>query len=183
MPGRSWLVLIKNRLLSFTVVLIASFLLLLGLVANIAMNRITQTVESTLLIDLGIRIAQLVISMSLMTALFGMIFKILPDVIIKWRDVWVGAAFTAFLFMVGQFLVGFYLARSDVGSVFGAAGSLTVILVWIYYSAQILLFGAEFTEVWARHHGAYIRPDEDAVWINEAQAHREAKAAGLSLEE
>jgi len=82
------------------------------------------------------------------------------------------------LFLIGQFGVGLYLSNSDPGSVFGAAGSLTIILVWIYYSAQIMLFGAEFTEVWARHHGAQIRPDDDAMWISEAQAKREAEAAG-----
>jgi membrane protein len=117
------------------------------------------------------------------TLLIAAVFKILPDVLIRWRDLWVGAAFTAFLFYLGQLIVGLYLSRANVGSIFGAAGSLTAVLVWIYYTAQILLFGAEFTEVWARYHGVSLRPDSDATWINEAQARREAARANVGFDE
>jgi uncharacterized BrkB/YihY/UPF0761 family membrane protein len=127
---------------------------------------------------IAIRAAQLIVSVAIMTGLIATIYTVLPDVDIHWRDVLVGAIFTAVLLFIGQFLVGLYLSRTNVGSVFGAAGSLTVLLVWIYYSAQILLFGAEFTEVWARHHGAYIRPDADAMWENEDKARLEASKAG-----
>ena len=94
-----------------------------------------------------------------------MIYKFLPDVKITWNDVWFGAAITAFLFTVGKVLIGLYLGNSSIGSTYGAAGSLVVILAWVYYSVQILFFGAEFTQVFARKYGSQIEPDEHAVWI------------------
>ncbi|PJF24884.1 MAG: hypothetical protein CUN53_15575, partial [Phototrophicales bacterium] len=130
-----------------------------------------------------IRIAQTALSISALTIIIAMVFKFLPDVVIHWKDVLVGAAFTSVLLFIGQFLVGLYLSNSNVGSVFGAAGSLTAILVWIYYTAQILLFGAEFTEVWARHHGSYIRPNRYAIWLNEFQARQEAERANVDFEQ
>ena len=90
-------------------------------------------------------------------------FKTLPDAQVAWRDVWVGAALTAMLFTVGKFAIGLYLGKSDVGSAYGAAGSLVILLVWVYYSAQILLFGAEFTKVYANAVGSHIVPSKDAV--------------------
>lgn len=95
-----------------------------------------------------------VISFCVITFLFGMIFKLLPDVYVPWRDVWLGAALTSLLFTLGKVVIGLYLGRTTIGSAYGAAGSLVVILLWVYYSAQILFFGAEFTKVWARRRGA-----------------------------
>jgi len=129
-----------------------------------------------------IRPVQFVISVSILTGIIAMIYKILPDVVMRWKDVLIGSAFTASLLFIGQFLVGLYLSNSNVGSVFGAAGSLTAILVWIYYTAQILLFGAEFTEVWARNHGVSIRPNRYAVWVNELQARLESEKANVDFE-
>jgi len=94
-----------------------------------------------------------------------MIFKVLPDVRIDWRDVWIGAAATALLFTLGKFLIGLYLAKSSVASTYGAAGSLVIVLLWIYYSSQILFLGAEFTQVYASHYGSNIRPSKNAVPI------------------
>src|SRR6185312_7539612 len=91
-----------------------------------------------------------VISFGVTTVLFAVIFKVLPDVDVRWRDVWVGAAFTALLFSIGKYLIGLYLGRSALSSTYGAAGSLIVLLLWIYYSSQVFLFGAEFTQVWSR---------------------------------
>lgn len=178
MPGRSPLVFFKNRLLSLIIVISAGILLLLTLIINTGLNVLILNFDEIAELTYIIRPLQFIVTMAMLTVLFAMVYKVLPDVIIQWKDIWVGAAFTGFLFFIGQFAVGIYLSNSDVGSVFGAAGSLTVILVWIYYSAQILLFGAEFTEVWARHHGAYIRPDGDAVWINEDKAREEIERAG-----
>lgn len=178
MPGRSPWYFVKNRMISASIVLLAGITLLSTMLINTGITWAIDTMPTVADTAIIIRPLQLIISVVMTTFLFAMIYKVLPDVIIGWKDVWVGAAFTSFLFFAGQFAVGLYIANSDQGSVFGAAGSLTVVLVWIYYSAQILLFGAEFTEVWARHHGASIRPDEGAVWINEAQARREAEAAG-----
>ena len=122
-------------------------------------------------------------TVTITTGLIAIVYRVLPDVHIAWHDVIVGSIFTALLLFLGQFLVGLYLAHANIGSVFGAAGSLTVILVWVYYSAQILLFGAEFTEVWARHYGSYIRPDKGAVWENVYKAREEALEAGKEWHE
>src|SRR2546425_597961 len=102
-------------------------------------------------------------SLGALTLLFGVIYKLLPDVMITWQDVWVGAAVTALLFTIGKSLIGLYLGRSTVASVYGAAGSLIVILLWIYYSAQVVFFGAEFTKVYSRRFGAVVVADKLAV--------------------
>lgn len=181
-PGRSPLVFFKNRLFSFILVVLVGVALLLTLGFSTWLSAFLQDHPEEWL-GLIVRPLQLVITLGMMTVLIAAMFKILPDVIIRWRDMWVGALFTAVLFSIGQFALSQYLSRSNVGSVFGAAGSLTAILVWIYYSAQILLFGAEFTEVWARNHGAYIRPDADAMWINEDVARRETDRANKDFVE
>ena len=108
-----------------------------------------------------------VISFCVLTFLFGAIFKALPDVYVAWRDVILGAALTSLLFTLGKVVIGFYLGRASIGSAYGAAGSLVIILLWVYYSAQILFFGAEFTKVWARRRGAGAMPTEDAVPVTE----------------
>lgn len=181
-PGRSPTVILKNRLFSFILVVIVGLTLFITMLVNTWLNRMLLSTDVPTLAYI-VRPVQFLVTMAMTTVLIAAVFKILPDVIIHWRDLWAGAAFTAFLFYVGQFVVGQYLSRVDIGSVFGTAGSLTAILVWIYYSAQILLFGAEFTEVWARHYGEYIRPDFDATWINEANARREARRANVEFQE
>lgn len=180
-PGRSPLFFIKDRFISIIVVIFVSVLLLIVTLANAGLNLLIRNFDEIAQLSYIIRPTQFLVTTLMLTVLFAMIYKVLPDVIIHWRDLWVGAAVTGFLFFIGQFVVGLYLSISNVGSVFGAASSLTVILVWVYYSAQILLFGAEFTEVWARYHGARIRPDPVAVWVNEIQARREAEMAGLAF--
>ena len=167
------LVFLKNRLLSFGVVMVGSFLLVVSTFANAAISQLDVSGREAVII----RLLQASLTFTLITVLIAAIYKILPDVIIAWRDVWVGALFSAFLVMVGQLVVGIYISNSNIGSVYGAAGSLTIILVWIYYSAQTFLFGAEFTEVWARHHGASITPDADAEWIDPVKAARELENA------
>jgi membrane protein len=116
------------------------------------------------------------ISFVVITVLFAAMFRFLPDAEIAWRDVWVGAAVTTVLFVVGKFLIGFYLGQSDPGQAFGAAASLAVLLVWIYYASLIVLFGAEFTQTWARQRGRGIRPEEGAVRVVEEE--REIRGAG-----
>ena len=106
---------------------------------------------------------EFIISLLVITGLFALMFKALPDARVAWSDVWVGAALTALLFTIGKFAIGLYLGKSDVGSAYGAAGSLVILLVWVYYSAQILLFGAEFTQVYANAAGSKIVPSENAV--------------------
>lgn len=181
-PGRSPTAIVKARAFSFVVVILIGAVLLVTMFINTGLSRMVLNDPNPTLAWV-VRPAQFIITTAMTTLLIAVIFKILPDVIIRWHDLWVGAFVTAILFYLGQLAVGIYLSRANVGSVFGAAGSLTAILVWIYYSAQILLFGAEFTEVWARHHGAYIRPDDDAMWISEAHARREAHRASVDFHE
>jgi membrane protein len=103
------------------------------------------------------------VSFGVITALFAMIYKMLPDVSIQWSDVWIGAGMTSLLFTIGKFLIGLYLGKSDVGVVYGAAGSLIVILLWVYYAAQIFLLGAEFTAVYASSHGSRLETSKNAM--------------------
>jgi membrane protein len=101
--------------------------------------------------------------------LFGIIFKVLPDAKIQWKDVRVGAFTTAGLFMLGKFAIGFYLGKSHISSSYGAAGSLIIILLWVYYSSIILYFGATFTKAYAQHTGSHIYPSDYAVWIQQVE--------------
>jgi len=109
-------------------------------------------------------IVNLIVTFGVITALFAIIFKVLPDVRIKWKDIWPGAIATAILFMIGKFLISIYISKSDIGSTYGAAGSLVILIVWIYYSSIILYFGAEFTKSYALQKGVHIVPSEYAVW-------------------
>ncbi len=112
-----------------------------------------------------------VVSLVVITVLFAAMFKFLPDIQVEWRDVWLGAALTSLLFSIGKFAIGLYLGKTSVASAFGAAGSLVIILVWVYYSAQILFLGAEFTKAYAKLYGSGIRPDSTAIAVTaEARA-------------
>lgn len=157
--------MIKDRFLSFTMVLGAGFLLLASFLLSAALSTINAHFSELLPGSVFLwQVVNWIVSLGLITLLFALIFKVLPDVEIEWRDVWVGAGITAFLFIIGEFLIGLYLGRSGVVSTYGAAGSLVVILLWIYYSAQILFFGAEFTQVYASKYGSRIVPAEGAIW-------------------
>jgi membrane protein len=124
----------------------------------------------------------LIISLGVFTLLFALIYKVLPDVEIQWSDVWMGAAVTALLFTIGKFLIGLYLGYSSVASAYGAAGSLAVLLIWIYYSAQILFLGAEFTQVYAKKYGSQIVPAEDAILLTEEDHAQQGMPHSESLE-
>ncbi|MBW4545336.1 MAG: YihY/virulence factor BrkB family protein [Symplocastrum torsivum CPER-KK1] len=163
-PENGILQFLRKRLLSFSMVLVIAFLLLVSLVV------------STLLVILGNYLRGLIpgftylwqilnalVSFSIVTLLFAMIFKILPDAKIAWKDVWMGAAITAVLFNIGKSLLGFYLGHTTFASAYGAAGSLVIILTWVFYSAQILFLGAEFTQVYTRRWGEEIVPAEYAM--------------------
>ena len=138
--GGGILAMLKQRFLSFTMVLGVGFLLLVSLVIDAALSAIGSALWQPI---------QLLVSFAVVTALFAMIFRFLPDVRVEWRDVWFGSVFTALLFVLGKFALGLYLGRSAIASSYGAAGSLVVLLVWIFWSANILLFGAEVTQVYA----------------------------------
>ena len=159
---------IRKRILSFGAVLGIGFLLLVSLVVSAALSGLSNYMSDVIPgIDLLWRLLNLVISFVVITFLFALMYKYLPDVKIKWSDVWIGAAITSVLFAIGKYALGLYLGRSSFGSVYGAAGSLMVLLAWIYYAAQILFFGAEFTQVYARRYGSQIVPDDHAIPLNE----------------
>ncbi len=154
---------LRKRLLSFGMVLAIGFLLLVSLIFSAILSGISN-LEINLLpgwVSL-LRLLNLAISLGMISLLFALIYKYLPDAKIRWQDVWVGAIITALLFTLGKFLIGLYLGRGSLGSAYGAAGSLIIFLAWVFYSAQILLFGAEFTQVYARKYGRTIRPDKHA---------------------
>ena len=154
---------IRKRLLSFGMVLAIGFLLLVSLILSAMLSGISK-LEINLLPGLTPlwQVFNFAVSFGFISLLFALIYKYLPDVKIRWKDVIVGAIITALLFTVGKFLIGLYLGRGSLGSAYGAAGSLIVFLAWVFYSAQILLFGAEFTQVYARKYGKKIRPDSHA---------------------
>lgn len=146
---------LRYKLLSFGMVLVVGFLLLVSLVVSAVVAAVSEYATGILPgTEMLIQLANVAISFGFITLLFALIFKVLPDTKIEWRDVWVGAAVTALLFTLGKFLLGLYLGRSSTASAYGAAGALVVILLWIYYSAQIVLFGAEFTQVFAKRFGS-----------------------------
>jgi membrane protein len=163
--GRGVWGFIKDRFLSFTMVLVIAFLLLVSLILSAALSALTHLVSRWELLYVGFCLNE-VVSLVVITLLFMVIFRFLPDAKIAWRDVWLGAALTALLFEVGKFLISLYLGRSGVASAYGAAGSLAVLLIWLYYSAQIFLFGAELTKVYANRFGSRIVPAENAELVS-----------------
>ncbi len=173
-PKRGWVKLLKDRLLSSSLIVGLGFLLVVSLLVNgalVALNDLLKVYfpDVTVLIFQLINIA---ISFIVITVLFGIIFKVLPDAKIAWKDVRMGAFFTACLFMLGRYLIGLYIETTSTGSAYGAAGSLIVILVWVYYTAAILYFGAEFTRVYAEHVGARIEPADYAVYVEQHELER-----------
>ena len=153
--GRGIMGMIKDRFLSFAMVFGLGFLLLVSLVIDTAIAAMGKYAGSHLPGGEALwHIVELAFSFCVITVLMAGIFRLLPDLKIEWHDVWLGAGLTSLLFVLGKFALGIYFAKSAVGSSFGAAGSLVLVLLWVYYSAQILLFGAEFTQVYARSHGS-----------------------------
>jgi membrane protein len=163
-PGGGTWNFIKDRLLSFAMVLGVGFLLLVSLVLNAGLAAFGMFTRG-LLPEQRLLFGSLnfLMSLGVITLLFAMIFKLLPDIKIAWRDVWVGAFVTALLFNLGKFLIGYYLGRGSMVSIYGAAGSFIILLLWVYYSAQILFFGAEFTRLHAGEHAKSRTPTSNAM--------------------
>jgi membrane protein len=168
-PGRGFLAVVKDRLASFLMVLGIGLLLVVSLVISAAVSAFGQEAGRLLGSSAVAQVLNFLVPFLVITLLFAMIFKVLPDVEISWREVWVGAAVTALLFSVGRILLGLYLGRAGTTSAYGAAGSLVIVLLWIYYSAQILFFGAEFTQVYARRYDRQIEPSANAVRVSAAE--------------
>ncbi len=174
-PGQGMGNFIRKRLLSFSAVLGIGFLLLVSLVISAVLSALNVYLSSLVPgIDFLWQILNFVLSFGVITLLFALMYKYLPDVKISWRDVMMGAAMTALLFTIGKFALGLYIGRGSFGSAYGAAGSLIVILVWVYYSTQILFFGAEFTQVYAKRYGSKIVPNKHAVRINEQEENEDS---------
>ena len=148
--------LLRDRLLSFGMVLGVGFLLLVSLIVSAALSAFARWSQGWLAeLETMMQAVNFLVSFALITGLFAMIYKILPRAAIAWQDVWIGSVFTALLFSIGKFAIGFYIGRSHLSAAYGGAGSLVVVLVWVYYAAQIFLLGAEFTCVYAKTRGSH----------------------------
>lgn len=170
-PKRGWLKMIQNRFLSFSVIISLGFILLVSLAITGIIEAISGRLQAaypdvTVIVFYCIN---LIISFSVITFIFAVIFRVLPDAQIRWKDVGIGAAVTAVLFMLGKFAISFYISKSNVGSTYGTAGSLVILLVWVYYSSIILYFGAEFTKAYAIAYGAPIHPNQYAVTMQQVE--------------
>jgi membrane protein len=166
-PKKGWLKFIINRLLSFSLIVSMGFILLVSLILSALLTLLSDRLMK-LLPGYTIAFFEVVntaIILIVNTALFTVIFKILPDAIIAWKDAIVGALLTAVLFLTGKFLIGYYIGHSNLGLTYGAAASVIILLTWVYYSAMILYFGAEFTKMYALQSGSGIKPKQTAVFI------------------
>ncbi|ACB51144.1 probable ribonuclease BN [Crocosphaera subtropica ATCC 51142] len=163
-----WKNLIRKRILSFSAILGLGFLLLVSLIISAALSGLNHYLSDIIPgIDFLWQVLDFCLSFVVIALVFGLMYRYLPDVKISWDDVKIGAIITALLFTIGKFALGLYLGRGGFGSVYGAAGSLVIILVWVYYSAQILFFGAEFTQVYARRYGSKIVPNRHARFLDQ----------------
>ena len=158
--------MLLNRLISFSLILSVGFVLMISLL----MNAMVAALSNYLQQHVGggamfIQVVNQLLSFGIVTFIFAMIFKILPDAHITWKDVFKGALLTAILFTLGKLGIGYYVGRSKLDDLYGAAASIIILMVWVYYSAIILYIGAAFTKVYARHYGGKIRPNQYAVWV------------------
>ncbi|MBE7178840.1 MAG: YihY/virulence factor BrkB family protein, partial [Mucilaginibacter polytrichastri] len=174
-PKKGWKQMLINRGLSLSIIATLGFLLIASLVINLVIAGLSNWLTSHLgnVMYAVIYIINLAITFGVISILFGTIFKVLPDVNIQWKTVRAGAFFTSILFILGKYIIGIYIEKTATGSAYGAAGSIIVILTWIYYTAAILYFGAEFTQVYAIEHGGHIQPAKYAVYLEQHEIERE----------
>ncbi|MEO8181328.1 MAG: YihY/virulence factor BrkB family protein [Deltaproteobacteria bacterium] len=170
-PGRGFKGLLRDRFFSFAMVMGVAFLLLVSLVISAALTTIIGHFRGLIPVPVLWQIFNLTVTLGITALLFALIFKVVPDVRIAWRDVWVGGLVTAIAFSIGKVLLAWYVGRSATVSPFGAAGSLVALIVWVYYSAQILFLGAEFAQVYAARRGARIEPSANAVPLDAPEPH------------
>ena len=177
-PKRGWLKMIQNRFLSFSVIVSLGFLLLVSLGVTSLIDGFSDRLKAHFpdITVVLFYIINIFITLCVITLIFGVIFKVLPDAKIKWKDVFAGALATAFLFMLGKFAISFYISKSNVGSTYGTAGSLVILLLWIYYSSLILYFGAELTKAYAVKYGSPIHPNDYAVTTKTVEVETGAKS-------
>lgn len=170
-PKRGWLNFLKNRLLSMSLIVSLGFVLVVSLILNGAIQVLSEQLAGYFshITVLMVAVINFIISLATTAFVFGIIFKVLPDAKIKWRNVRAGAIFTAIFFIAGQFLIGLYLEKVGPGSAYGAAGSIIIILVWVYYASAILYIGAEFTQVYSEAMGSSIEPSPYAVYVKKPE--------------
>lgn len=176
-PKKGWLKLIKDRLLSGSIIIGLGFILVVSLIINGALAAFNGMLKKWLP-DLSVLLfsaLSIIISFVVLVLIFGVIYKVLPDAKIKWKDVRAGALFTALLFLLGRYIIGLYIGVAQSGSAYGAAGSLIVVMLWVYYSAAILYFSAEFTRVHAAFKGENIIPADYAVYVEEKETEKDVK--------
>lgn len=171
-PKKSLLKYAFNRIISFSLIISFGFILMVSLAIHALVDLLHEKLkmyfdEETVFIFQGLNY---IILFMVITTLFAIIFKVLPDARVRWKDSYVGATFTAVLFLIGKFLIGFYLGNSNIGVTYGAAASLVIILLWVYYTSIILFFGAEFTKIYTMNFGGGIVPDKTAVFIIKQEA-------------
>lgn len=177
-PKRGWLKFLQNRFLSFSVIVSLGFLLLVSLAITAVLDGFSARLQARFP-DISVALFYIlnqIVTLAVVSTIFAVIFKILPDAMIKWRDVIYGSVVTAILFMLGKFAISLYIGKSDVGSTYGAAGSLVILLLWTYYSSIILYFGAEFTKAYALAYGSEIHPSHYAVTTKEVEVETENKS-------
>ena len=169
-PKKNWLRVIITRFISFSMVVGIGFLLMVSLVLSAMLSMLDAWLNSNLSSFAWFAyIVSHVISMGVVMLLFAVVFKVLPDATLRWRDVIIGSFFTAILFLIGKFLINLYLSKSSTVSAYGAAGAIVLIILWVYYSAIILYYGAEFTKVYANQYGGKIQPTKFAVFIEKKE--------------
>ena len=176
-PNKGYLKFIINRLISFSMVASIGFVLLVSLIIDalivVLFDYLAEFLNgsnATL-----VTIANFTLSQALLVVIFGLMYKILPDAKVRWKDVWLGAFITMLLFALGKYLIGIYMGNSDLGSAYGAAGSLVVVLIWVYYSVIIFLFGAQITYYIAKNMGGYVRPNKQAVRVEVMEVDKDGK--------
>lgn len=173
-PKRGWVKLIQNRVLSFSVIMSLVFVLLVSLSITTVIDSFNNQLTA-MFSDLALIVVYVInqsVTLLIVTAIFAVIFKVLPDAEIRWRDVIGGSITTALLFMIGKFIISFYIGRTDLGTTYGAAASIVVVLLWTYYSTMILYFGAAFTKAYATTYGMKITPNEYAVRVEQVEVER-----------
>jgi membrane protein len=173
--GMGLIKILLTRLLSFSMVISLGFVLVVSLVIHgvieVMLSRLSEIFPDVTVV--AVYAVNLIITFATIAGLFAVIFKVLPDAKVRWKHVWVGAITTAVLFMLGKAAIGFYLGNSSIGTTYGAAGSIVILLIWVYYSAAILYFGAEFTRQYVQKKGERIYPNDYAVWVEQVEMESE----------
>ncbi|WMJ71973.1 YihY/virulence factor BrkB family protein [Cytophagaceae bacterium ABcell3] len=176
-PSTGLVKLIKDRVLSFAMVISLGFLLLVSLTVNVAVVALQNFIRD-LLEEFTVYLVNtinIIISLGVTALIFGLIYKVLPDAKVRWKDIWVGALITTFLFVLGKFLIGLYLSESELDTTYGAAGALVLLLVWVYYSSTIMLLGAQFTWAYATELGNGVKPTKEAMEVEIKEVSKENK--------